>query len=309
MTHSREFPNAAELSACPICASENITHYLDCRDRHYGIQGVFATAICKSCGLVFLNPMLTPSQLSGLYPDGYYSYQPPKLEANVRSVAKRILRLKRDTLLPNFARPGTLLDVGCGAGQYLLDMKSRGWRVYGSELSKAGTAAGRSEALDIREGELMNAGFPDNMFDFVRSNHSLEHMPDPRTVLLEMRRLLKNDGVLVIGVPNIDGLIARWFNQYWWNFGVPVHTYNFNAKNLGMLLEQCGFRVEKIRYYSDYSSLLGSIQIWLNRKNRIGDATGAVLQSWILRLPAQMIARFLDFLRLGDCIELQCRKA
>lgn len=308
MTHSKKFSGEVEFTVCPICESDRVMYYRESRDRHYGIPGTFQTAKCESCGLVYLDPMLTVPALAGLYPENYYSYQSPKVPAGPNVLIKRILRLERVTLTPKFIRPGVLLDVGCGAGHYLFGMRARGWQVHGSELSKAGAEAGRSVGLDIRDGELMQAEFPERMFDFVRANHSLEHMPNPRQVLLEMHRLLKDDGVLVIGVPNIDGLLARVFGEYWWNFGVPVHTYNFNPENLALLLKQCGFKVEKIRHYSDFSSLLGSIQIFVNRKTRTGDSKGKILQSWLLRLPAQLLVRTIDFFRLGDCIEVQCKK-
>ena len=308
MPHSRKFSDAVEIPVCPICKSERVMQYLESTDRHYRIPGTFQTAKCKSCDLVYLNPMLTVSELAELYPENYYSYQPPQVPSGLKTLIKRILRLERVTLTPKFDRPGVLLDVGCGAGHYLFDMRARGWEVHGSELSKAGANAGRHVGLDIRDGELIHAGFPERMFDFVRANHSLEHMPNPRDVLLEMRRILKDNGVLVIGVPNIGGLLPKIFGQYWWNFGVPVHTYNFNPVNLALLLQQCGFKVEKVRHYSDFSSLLGSIQIFANRKARVGDSNGRILHSWILRLPAQLIVRTLDVFRLGDCIEVQCKK-
>lgn len=308
MTHSRHFPGARELVSCPICRSDDVGPYIECRDRHYGIRGTFGTRQCNACGLVYLDPMLSTSELAGLYPENYYSYQPPQMPSGMKRVVKRMLWLERKTLMPEFTKPGALLDVGCGAGQYLLEMQSRGWRVHGSELSKEAADAGKSVGLDIRGGELMDAGFADQEFDLVRSNHSLEHMADPRHVLREMHRVLKSDGTLVIGVPNIDGLLARLFGRYWWNFGVPVHTYNFNTKNIRLLLSQCGFTVVRIRYYSDYSSLLGSIQILVNRKKFVGLATGRILGSWILRLPAQILVRLLDLLRMGDCIEVECRR-
>jgi SAM-dependent methyltransferase len=197
-----------------------------------------------------------------------------------------------------------MLDIGCGAGQYLLEMQAQGWVVYGAELSRAAAEAGRRAGLDIRGGELMQAGFGDAMFDFVRSNHSFEHIPNPEPVLAEIRRVLKPGGKLFIGVPNIEGAMARLFGRYWWYMGLPVHTYSYSPRNLSLLLERCGFRVERVRYYSDYGGTLGSLQIWLNRHRVPRSSDGWVVRSLLLRLPGQYLARLLDFFRMGDCIEV-----
>jgi SAM-dependent methyltransferase len=250
--------------------------------------------------------MPSVQDLGQLYPKTYYSYQPPSLPSGPSAVLKKLLRMKKSTAVPRFAAPGVMLDVGCGAGHYLLEMKQQGWQVYGSELSEDAAAAGRSAGLDIRGGELTDAKFKEGMFDFVRLNHSFEHIPDPAVVLREIRRILKPEGRLFIGVPNIDGLMARIFSVYWWYFGVPVHTYNYNPANLAKLLERHGFVVERLRYYSDYASFLGSLQIYLNRDKRPGVSTGPLLGSSLLKLPAQYLCRFLDMVRLGDCIEVIC---
>ena len=298
------FCDAQRLDRCPVCHSTRLQHKLTGVDYHYQIAGEFSADECQNCDLVFLNPMPSARDLSALYPDDYYSYQPPRLPHPLKEAVKAVLGLRKRTLLPRFKRPGTMLDIGCGAGQYLLEMKARGWHVFGAELSQGAARAGRSAGLDIRGGELMQAGFADAMFDFVRSNHSFEHIPNPGPVLSEIRRVLKPEGRLFIGVPNIDGAMARLFGRYWWYMGLPVHTYSYNPRNLTYLLEHNGFKVERVRYYSDYGGTLGSLQIFANRHRVPHSSDGRIVRSKLLRLPGQYLARLLDLLRLGDCIEV-----
>ena len=298
------FRDAQRLDECPVCRSARLRHKLTDGDYHYQIAGQFSADECQDCALVFVNPMPSARDLAALYPDDYYAYQPPRLPHPLKEAVKAILGLRKRTLLPHFARPGTMLDVGCGSGQYMLEMKARGWEVYGAELSQAAASAGRSAGLDIRSGEIMHAGFADAMFDFVRSNHSLEHIPNPVPVLSEIRRILKPDGKLFIGVPNINGAMAKLFGRYWWYMCLPVHTYSYNPRNLSRLLAQNGFRVECVRYYSDYGGTLGSLQIYANRHQVPRSSNGRIVYNKLLRLPGQYLARLLDLLRLGDCIEV-----
>lgn len=293
-----------ELKACPVCGSARISFFTAGYDFHYANDGKFSADRCEACDLVFMNPMPSPQELGRFYPSDYYSFESPTLPKGGRVLIRRLLGLHKRTLVPSFAKPGTILDVGCGAGQYLFEMKAKGWRVYGSEFNRSAAIVGRQSGLDVREGELTMAGFEANMFDFVRLNHSFEHMPNSSEVLTEIKRILKPDGRLFIGVPNVAGLWPRLFGRYWWNFGLPVHTYNFSPKSIRALLEANGFRIERLRYYSDYSGLIGSLQIYLNRNLYPRRSTGPLLSNWLLRIPAHYLSRLCDLLRIGDCIEV-----
>lgn len=304
----RSFPDARSLSACPICKSTDLQFYVVGRDRHYGIEGHFSTDKCANCGLVFLNPMPSTDDLAHLYPKNYYSYDIPVVPSRLSRLFKCALGLSRQTALPYFKVPGVMLDVGCGAGVHLMEMKTRGWKVYGLELSEEAATVGRSAGLDIRCGELMGASFDSEMFDFIRLNHSFEHMTNPDEVLQEIGRLLKKDGKLFIGVPNIGGLMPRIFGVYWWHLCIPVHTFNYNPANLRTLLERHGFVVNRTRYYSDYGGLLGSLQIYLNRNTTPGNSNGPLLRNWLFKLFAHYVSRLFDAVRLGDCIELVCSR-
>jgi SAM-dependent methyltransferase len=304
-----QFSDSIEYTRCPSCASDRIALHIVGNDFQLANEGDFRTDRCDACGLIFMNPMPSVAELKRFYPDQYYSFEGPSLPAGPRYLLRRLLGLQKKTLVPAFPQPGTMLDIGSGAGQYLLEMRAKGWQVYGSELSPLAAAAGRCAGLDIREGELTAAGFDTGMFDFVRSNHSFEHIPNSGQVLQEIRRILKPDGKLFLGVPNVEGAWARLFGKYWWNYGVPVHTYNFSPRSIRVLLESHGFAVERIRYYSDYTGLTGSTQIFVNRQLRPRRPTGPILSNWVLRVPAHYLCRLLDLVQLGDCIEVIAAKS
>jgi SAM-dependent methyltransferase len=299
-----QFSDAVEYSRCPSCASERIVRHFIGHDFQLANEGDFRTDRCESCQLIFMNPMPSVTELKRFYPQNYYSFEEPSLPSGLRYRLRRLLGMQKKTLLPEFARPGTMLDIGCGAGQYLTEMRAKGWKVYGSELSALAAAAGQRTGLDIRPGELIEAGFDPAMFDFIRSNHSFEHIPNSAEVLREIHRILKPDGKLFLGLPNVASAWARLFGKYWWNFGLPVHTYNFSPRSIRVLLEANGFKVERIRYYSDYSGLTGSAQIYLNRNLRPRRSSGRLLSNWVLRVPAHYLCRLFDLLHVGDCMEV-----
>lgn len=306
---TREFAGQEFLSKCPACHAQDITRHHRVGDFHYGNDGVFSSDRCSSCGSVFMNPMPSVDDLVGLYPDDYYSYQPPSRPGLKKRLSNLILQHPRKTHLPEFPCPGTMVDVDCGAGHYLFEMRQRGWTVYGSELSKAAAEAGAKAGLDIRSGELTEAGFAPRMFDFVRSNHSLEHIPNPDAILQEMRRILKDNGKLFIGVPNVEGYLARRFGKHWWNYALLVHVINYTPKGIKHILERNGFMVNRILFNSDYSGLSGSAQIKSNSKMGINRSDGRIYENQVIRVASNVAAKTLDFFKTGDCMEVIATKA
>jgi SAM-dependent methyltransferase len=303
------------VERCEVCGSTNFHEHLRARDPHYANEGEFSYSRCNDCGLLFLNPMPTQAYLDTAYPDGYYSFQPPSLPSPSTRAFRAFLDLVRPFLLlrlqrtrdPEFEAPGTMLDIGCGAGKFLYQMKSRGWNVKGVEISRQAAEVGRKAGLDIFGGTLLDANFPAQYFDYIRSNHSFEHVINPREVLREIRRIIKPDGRLFIGVPNVDSWAARIFGPYWYNLGPPVHVFGYTISSLSKLAEQEGFRVERAICNSKITSITGSLQIYVNRNKGLTAEVGGIIRNPLLRLPAHWLTTLADWCRKGDGIEITFR--
>jgi SAM-dependent methyltransferase len=88
------------------------------------------------------------------------------------------------------------------------------------------------------------AGVPDARVDTVFSNHVLEHIPHPLTALRHMLRILKPGGQLVLVVPFDDW---RQANHKHWSPDEPNHhLYTWSPLNIGNLLAEAGFDVQKV---------------------------------------------------------------
>lgn len=295
--------------ACTICNSKKIQHKYTTTDRHYNIKGEYEVWECKNCELHFINPMLTEEYLTSLYPTNYYAYQDVKKKSSIKSWIVKAIGFKIKTKDPSFNRVGKILDVGCGSGWILNEYKQKGWETYGVEVSKDAAELGNKEFnVNIFNGDLHKANFENNYFDFIRSNHSFEHIVNGREVLIEINRILKDDGKLHIGVPNINSFCGKLFKKYWWYLGAPVHTFNYTVKSLTMLLEQTGFNVQKVQYNSDYGGTLGSLQIYLNRKNGKISTQGWVFNNLALKFCFHLFAKFVDLVSVGDVIEITATK-
>ena len=114
-------------------------------------------------------------------------------------------------------------------------MQSLGWKVQGVELSENGMKACRMSGLEVHHGDLASARFPDGCFDLVTVRHVIEHIPDPRSFMAELVRILRAGGRLVIETPNSEALGRQWFNTYWYANDVPRHLLLFSPANLERL--------------------------------------------------------------------------
>jgi SAM-dependent methyltransferase len=188
-------------------------------------------------------------------------------------------------------------------------MRDQGWRVDGVEISQAAAEVGRNMAnLNIFSGGLTDARFPSNHFDYIRANHSFEHMCDPNETLNEIYRILKPGGRLLIGVPNQESLNSAVFGPYWWYRGAPVHPFTYSPSTLSRFLVKHGFNVNRVNYNSDYSGILGSLQIWANRNNGRRSTEGFLINSAPLKVICHWLAKIIDRLRVGDAIEIIATK-
>jgi predicted SAM-dependent methyltransferase len=78
--------------------------------------------------------------------------------------------------------------------------------------------------------------------------HSLEHFYDPLDTLKEIGRILNNNGLLVVAVPNIDSFVAKVFKTYWYGLQLPIHLIAFTSESITKMLKSAGFDVKKIFY-------------------------------------------------------------
>lgn len=169
----------------------------------------------------------------------------------------RLLRVKA-----NAATGDVLLNAGCGTGEYNFYLREKFNRSYGVDINQKDIATARSINTDpdihYDVGDVTNLSFPDAHFDTIICVDVLEHVAHPAMVLQELWRVLKPGGQLVATVPHknypffydpVNFLMERWFGRHLpigiWGFG---HTFLFDRKMLGDLLEEAGFSVEKTEW-------------------------------------------------------------
>lgn len=262
-----------ESNSCPVCGSVEQTYLFEGRDWLHGLPGHFPVVLCQICGSAYLE--CRPVDISTYYPtDSYAAYDiANKRRHYSRAVGRQYGLGKRchlvETIKPN---GGSLLDVGCGAGDFLSTLRTRsGWQVTGLEPNPdAADYAKRTRHLEVITGILPQPELPNSAFDIVTMWHVFEHLPNPSEVLDEASRLLKPDGVLIVGLPVADSAEAEWFGPSWAGYDVPRHFITYTRSSFVGLLRKSGFSAEEqFGTVHGFASLRLSINFWFARKNPI----------------------------------------
>lgn len=229
--------------ACRLCGHFGSTSL--CR------KNGFDLAQCESCELVFVANPPRADQISVFYSFGH-GYQAhfagAQSDARAESAARRHLGDLR-----RYKKAGRLLDVGCSAGIFLKAARADGWEVCGVELSEDTASIARQRfGLDVHNGALTENTFAPASFDAITLWDVVEHLPDPVPVLRIVRVLLKDDGVLLVETPNVEGLFPRLSyraasdGRYWRHPEPPAHLFQFSKKTLGRALHAAGLRAIEI---------------------------------------------------------------
>lgn len=201
---------------------------------------------CEECGLVFKNPMPSDKTITDYYKKNYSDiFDEKKIISYRQEIFLNFLKKAR-----RYSDKGRrLLDVGCGYGFFLNLAKDQGWEVYGAELSEdACQFARRKLGANIFCGGLKEASFPSDYFNIVTLWNVLDHMTEPRQQLLEIRRILKNDGLLFLRLPNFlfqekarrigDAVDNLFFGQANLSRKISVsHLYAFTPYSIVNLLK------------------------------------------------------------------------
>ena len=221
---------------------------------------------CASCGIASLSPFPGASEAAQGYQEDYYE---EGTGSRFLGLAERAVLALRGTRVRAIRRrcpgPGALLDLGCGRGELLELFQRRGWQVLGTQLSRTAMAAAKAlRGVDVRLGELPDLALPAASFDVITAFHVVEHLRQPAAYLREARRLLREDGLLVVEVPNYACAGFRFLGTRDLCFDYPHHLLFFTPETLGALLAEAGFRVESVSHFSLEYSPFTTLQNLLN---------------------------------------------
>ncbi len=252
----RNFPPKSKIGVlpsgieCDVCGSKKYTiqHKKSGRaktkyfisDDSYGVHPQIVK--CVDCNLIYCYPRENKNTIVKRYKqfiDETYEKERPARKQNQVKIIANIEKLLN--------RKGKVLDIGAATGAFLEAAKEVGWKTFGIEPSKwAVEYAKKNFNLTIAQGTLEKAKFKPASFDAITLIDVIEHVDSPRQLLLEVKKLLSQDGVVVLVTPNIQSLLFKLLGEKWWHVR-PDHIYYFNHETLNLLVESLGFKIVKVQ--------------------------------------------------------------
>ncbi len=201
-------------------------------------------------------------------------------------LVKTLNRSKVDT-----SKELRFLDTGCFEG-YLLDKvrENTRWIPFGLEPNGLAVEKATEKGHSVWCGHAEDAGslIPgDQQFDVIFMGQSIEHIDYPVRVLVQLRRLLAPDGVLVVSTPNLDSREIDWFGPTWAHWHPPYHRYIYSKKGLHSLAQQAGLLPGHFQTFSNPTWTVMSLT--LNRLGLSGSISHAVTIDQLLAGKAQRI--------------------
>jgi len=280
-----------EFINCPLCNSNKNRLVLRNRDWLTDVDDCFNLVECLDCNLFYINPRPKEQELHKFYPDIYPAYTNHMYfnKNDIVNFSKIIFRISYwfrkfpltkiiwklfitkikvcrevDLRVVKLNYDSKVLDIGCATGlflshiRWLTNCKMNGVEANDKSRGTANQLLG-SQVVFKDIAEVVESG--GQKFDLITMWFVLEHLIEPLQVLRKSYDLLKQDGHLVMAVPNLDSWGRKIFKNKWFGFDVPRHLQIFNKDTLAALLEKSNFKIVKIRYAISPHSFVGSIQL------------------------------------------------
>lgn len=318
---------------CPVCGPVSANKSFKAIDRLHGIEGEYTYIKCPICDLVLMATPIKKEDIAKLYPVSYSAHNPYAVESDVIKIrnqskpyfkkfmqtCKRYVIHFRDwlkgTTIKRFVyrkldENSLVLDVGCGTGEFLFGLKDKkGVQAYGVETSDAAAQKGSNLfEIEIFNGELADAPLSPNSFDLITAWWSLEHIPDPEETIVLMKKLLKDEGNMIIGIPNAKSFNAWIFKDRWYHLDCPRHLHLWNIHAINMLLKRNGLKIKSIVFDKTPWGLLGSLQYLIYQNNYSEKHRNRITRNFIMYILFLPWTILVGLLRLSDIMIIYCKK-
>jgi 2-polyprenyl-3-methyl-5-hydroxy-6-metoxy-1,4-benzoquinol methylase len=299
---------------CPACSSRQRIFAYKLKDNLFGAEGQWSYWSCGECASLYPDPRLTPDSIGRAYAT-YYTHSslavepltPVSFTSQIRERVRRgylAARLdypvspaiplttrvapwmprvgrhaeRRLRHLPH-RREGRLLDVGCGDGTFISEMKAFGWQVKGADPDPVAVKTARVRGLDVQQAgiEDLERVFSPNSYDALTLSHVIEHIHDPLAGLKTCARLLAKGGTIWLATPNARALGYRVFGQDWRGLEPPRHLVVFSPRALIDIVARAGFDNVRLHVTHPVASRMFRESLMI-RSRRLNRSQGSVLR-------------------------------
>lgn len=314
-----------ESTKCRICEKTGINQLISVKEMMFGSKEFFDYFRCRFCGCLQIAEF--PENPAEYYPENYYSFNNQEqddtgIRGKIRRLKKKV-RLFRNSLYFRSIYAGKILtvlypesffsllfhagvsfsskilDLGCGSGAALLLMHETGFKNLSGADPFIRSDFTLKNTVPVYKSEVSKLS---GSYDLIMLNHSFEHMAEPCNVLFHCRRLLSDNGILLIRIPLSSSYAFQFYQENWVSLDAPRHLFLHSEKSMKLLADKTGFEVSSIIYDSTEFQFWGSEQyqreIPLNSEQSLTCSEGIFSKKEVSRF--RRMAKKLNQLKKGD---------
>ncbi len=249
------------ITNCPICNADKLSFWRKGID-HNVSSDEFKISQCDVCKFKFTNPIPTENTIGEYYKsDNYISHSSTKkgiINKIYHKVRERAIKQK-EALINSLTNEKTLLDIGCGTGDFLGYCKTKNWEAIGLEpdadARKLALSNNKTETFPLEKlSELASESR-----NIITMWHVLEHVYNLNNDIEEYKRILKPGGHLLVAVPNCSSHDANYYKEHWAALDLPIHLYHFTPNDIDRLMSNHGMKLTKVlpmKFDSYYISMI-----------------------------------------------------
>ena len=227
-----------KLEECPVCKNTRFDNFLICEDHSVSGES-FALVKCTKCSLIFTNPRPKEENLSSYYQSTNYISHTDKGNTLINWVYKLVRKYtlsKKISLVKRLnGKAGTLLDYGCGTGDFLKEANQKGWHAFGFEPDESARKIAEKKNPQRILSNLKNEN---QTFDIITAWHVIEHVADLKKTVKQLRKMLNVNGHLILAFPNNKSFDAKHYGSFWAAYDVPRHLYHFDKDSIQYFSKQ-----------------------------------------------------------------------
>jgi 2-polyprenyl-3-methyl-5-hydroxy-6-metoxy-1,4-benzoquinol methylase len=264
-----------ESVACPFCDSEDYTNIYVSKDYLFSKE-TFTVVKCTECGLLFTNPRVNEEEIGFYYSVDYLSFNDSKTVGIFQEAKNRLGRLFGNThwdvlKLLKSSNVKTILEIGPGNGSLLYFLKKHGLEVLGVETDSKCVQKIQELGIPCYCGDLNDviSKIGEKKFDAVILCHAFEHLYHPKKTLENIYKLLNENGLVYLSLPNSSSREAKLFGKYWRGLDLPRHIIHYDDQTIRAVLTEAGFDIIELRSENYPSSFVESIGFRFFKKGKI----------------------------------------
>ena len=241
-----------ETVTCNLCESDKSSFITD--KGKYGLP--LNVVLCEECGLGYLNPRWDAASYGSFYENDYDKYYRPNILSKKKKVSSSINPVTQRFKLYNQknSNPKSILDIGSGAGKNLGELSNqyKCSSLFAIEPSRASQKILEQNNVVVISNDVdsnWEVNY-ENRFDIIIMRHVLEHFLDPSAILNKVNKVLSDEGILYLAVPNclnpVQNLEKSWFRN--------VHTFYFNKYTLENFFNKSNLKILTMMEGDEYNN-------------------------------------------------------